>query len=373
MQHGELLFYQLNPLSEFIKTKNIWQSIEKNADNSFYLSWEWMGNWLGCLTGTENITFIYAEFNQQPVFCYFLGLKKGIQSKIIYCNRAYLNRTGNPQKDQITLEHNGILIDKDYAQHSNIIFEKNSNWDELVAQFVSPDQIKYLLNNNSSFNHRLEEEDKAFYVDLQQVRQSDNNLLPLLSSNKRSQIKRSLKAYEKQGAIRLEIAKTLEEALAAFDKLKELHQASWQKKGLAGSFSSSFPNHFHHRLISKYYPNGNIQLVTVYSGDSIIGCLYNFIYKQRIYFYQSGFVYHSENIYRPGLVTHLLAINHYAASGYQIYDFLVGEMDYKKSLSTHSYDMFSYRLRKHKKRFIIEDKLRKLKQKFKSLQTKNPS
>jgi len=60
----------------------------------------------------------------------------------------------------------------------------------------------------------------------------------------------------------------------------------------------------------------------------------------------------------------LLAINHYSSLGYDAYDFLVGEMDYKKSLSTHSYNMFSYRLRKNRTRFVIEDKLRKLKQKL---------
>jgi len=365
MQQKDLTFHQVNPFEEYELTKNTWLNIEKKSNTSFYLSWIWMANWLKCLSSDENIIFVYASYNNTPVFCYFLGIQKQISHKIIYSPRAYLNKTGNKRKDSITVEYNGILVDKDFQQTEfTEVFEKSNDWYELVAGFVSPHQVKYFNHQNPDFNCRIESEEKGFYVDLEAVRKSNNDLLPLLSKNKRSQIKRSMKAYAKEGDIRLENIKQPDDIINAINNLKELHQKAWQKKGLPGAFSNKFFTNFHEKLISNKSNSNNIDFINLYSGNTLIGSLYNFLFNNQVYFYQSGFEYRSENIYKPGLITHYLAINHYASLGYQTYDLLVGELDYKKSISSHSYPMPSYRLRTNKLRFKLEDSLRYLKSKI---------
>jgi CelD/BcsL family acetyltransferase involved in cellulose biosynthesis len=51
-------------------------------------------------------------------------------------------------------------------------------------------------------------------------------------------------------------------------------------------------------------------------------------------FYQSGLEPSSDNKVKPGLVAHALAITECAAAGLREYDFLAGDSQYKKSLST---------------------------------------
>ncbi|MBL4865491.1 MAG: GNAT family N-acetyltransferase [Pseudomonadales bacterium] len=371
MELEDISFHQLNPFLEFDQTMRIWQSIEKNAANSFYLSWVWMENWLSCLSSEDKVIFVFGEHKNKPVFCYFLGLKKGVDSKITYCNRAYLNGTGDFNKDAITIEQNGILIDKAFGE-SNLssVFQKASTWDELVARFLSPDQIKYFSQGSSHLNLRIEDEDKAFYVDLEQVRNSNNDLLPLLSKNKRSQIRRSIKAYEKVGPIKIEFATNPADAKACFTELQTLLQERQKQKYGEDYPISDFASKFHERLIAKYCARESVDLVTVFAGDCVIGHLYNFIDEEGVYFNQCGFEYRPENVYRPGLVCHLLLINHYASLGYPKYDFMVGEMDYKKSLSSGSYAMPTYRLRKNKIRFKIEDMVRKAKRDLSEYRTK---
>lgn len=367
MELSELSFHQINPFDEINKTKQIWLSIEAKANNSFYLSWSWMENWLNCLDSRQNIVFVYATNHNLPVFCYFLGLQSRFERKIIYARRAYLNQTGDRQLDCITIEHNGILIDQSFEQTNfTDVFQKSKLWDELVAKFIMVDQVRYFKQNTDKLNYRTEEEDKAFYIDLNKVRENQNDLLNLLSKNKRSQIKRSIKAYEKESPISLKFASNVTEALEFFTNLIELHQERWTNKGEVGSFSSLFLKKFHQKLITHYFNDGNIDLINIYSGDSLIGCLYNFRSNDNVYFYQSGFKYRQENVYRPGLVCHLLAVNHYASAGFQKYDLLVGEMEYKKSLSSECYLMPSYRLRKHLQRFKFEDYLRAKKPKNKN-------
>jgi len=366
MQQKDLVFHQVNPFEEHELTRDIWQSIEKTSNTSFYLSWTWMENWLKCLSSDEKVIFVYASYLSSPVFCYFLGIQKQIDNKIIYSSRAYLNKTGILEKDTITVEYNGILVDKNFQEIDfTQVFQKTNGWHELVAGFVSPHQTKYFDSQTTNYNCRIQSEEKGYYVDLEAVRKSNNDLLPLLSKNKRSQIKRSMKAYAKDGEIRLETAKNYDEIINSFNNLQELHQKAWQKKGLPGAFSNKFFTHFHKCLVKNNAGTKNIDFINVYAKNTLIGSLYNFIYDNQVYFYQSGFEYRTENVYKPGLITHYLAINHYASLGYQTYDLLVGELDYKKSISSHSYPMPSYRLRTNKLRFKLEDSLRYLKSKKK--------
>jgi len=379
MLQQEIVFKELNPFQNFEDTKRIWQSIEQNAETNFYLSWFWMENWLKSLSEPEsiekvgvkgktnnlnkdvNIIFIYAEKNAIPVFCYFLGLQTNIINKIIRTKRAYLNKVGDKKQDIITIEYNGILIDKYFAASGfTDVFKSSVKWDELIAQFVTPDQKKYFLKHNLYWNSRLEEDDKAFKIELDKVKQYNNDLLPLLSNNRRYQIRRTIKAYQQEGSIEYELSTTLDQKLNYFNDLKKMHQEHWQQKGRSGSFSYKYYTQFHERLIKNHYKKSRVEIFTLRCGKSPIGYLYFLIEGKNVYFYQSGFQYRDGNNFRPGLLSHYFAINHYAKLGFETYDFLVGDDDYKKSLSTEIYHMKSYRLRKNKIRFKLEDYIRKI-------------
>ncbi len=365
MSRSDLTFHQINPFDDYELAKNIWQEVEKNADNSFYLSWVWMENWLNCLSNDQNILLVYATLEESTVFCYFIGLKRGLDNKITYCTRAYLNKTGDRDKDSITVEYNGILATRTFIKSDfTSVFQGTNGWSELIAGFIEQGQSKYFSLSNQQFNHRIEEQDRGYAVDLEKVRQLGGDLLPMLSSNKRSQIRRSIRAYEKNGRIKIERADSPKKVADTFYHLKKMHQESWINKGQSSSFCGGFSKVFHDRLIKKYHVTNKIDLLTIYCGNKIIGCLYNFIYKKRVYFYQSGFQYQAGNVFRPGLICHLLAVNLYASEDLNSYDMLVGDMSYKKSLATNDYLMPSYRLRKNLIRFKVEDSLRKCKQKY---------
>jgi CelD/BcsL family acetyltransferase involved in cellulose biosynthesis len=64
-----------------------------------------------------------------------------------------------------------------------------------------------------------------------------------------------------------------------------------------------------------------------------VGILYNYVVQRKVFFYQSGFTYLSDNRVKPGLVTHTEAINYYLGRSLDEYDFLAGDSQYKQSLS----------------------------------------
>jgi CelD/BcsL family acetyltransferase involved in cellulose biosynthesis len=128
-------------------------------------------------------------------------------------------------------------------------------------------------------------------------------------------------------------AESLAEAHGLFTELVEVHQAAWQRRGRPGAFADAGIRRFHAALIDRAFSRGEVDLLRVAAGGRHIGTLYAFLRGGRVMSYQSGFCYGDDKREKPGLVCHALAIAHYAAQGYRVYDFLGGGDRYKTSLA----------------------------------------
>lgn len=119
----------------------------------------------------------------------------------------------------------------------------------------------------------------------------------------------------------------------------ELHQKRWAQRNQPGSLSSEYVLNSHKNLICKRFEHGEIQLLKVSAGNHVIGCLYNFVYDGRVLCADSGYSYLNANYYRPGFICDYYGIQHNAEKGLLSYDFMHGEQEYKKSLSTDYIDI----------------------------------
>jgi CelD/BcsL family acetyltransferase involved in cellulose biosynthesis len=146
-----------------------------------------------------------------------------------------------------------------------------------------------------------------------------------------------------------------------------LHQIEWKKRGEPGAFSNEYFYLFHRELIRTRFDRNEIQLLRIRSGTITIGILYSFVYQGDVLFYQSGFRYSTENVHRPGLVSHYLAVLHNARKGMKTYDFLAGDSAYKSSLSTDSTTMCWLRFVRNRRRLCLEKNLLVFKRQLKSL------
>src|SRR5262249_11203404 len=141
-------------------------------------------------------------------------------------------------------------------------------------------------------------------VDLEKVRGAVD-YLKLLGGSTRSQIRRSQKLYGARGKLALEVAASLDQARSMFDELVALHRHGWRGRGEAGA-SLPFVHDFPRRLIGRRFTAGEIQLLRVRAGDTTVGCLYNFVSRGEVLFYQSGLAYETDGKLKPGLVCHAL-------------------------------------------------------------------
>lgn len=321
------------PTSEidFKELKQVWSELEAKADASFFLSWSYIETWVNTL-GVNSALLRVTDSNGTVglvFYCTHTTRKHGIKT-----HQIWLNRTGDPQKDQIWSEFNDVLClrGREESVRSFMLSYLERHFphiDEFVLG-VSKSSIKNTPIPNALMQ-RIIWESNSYSLPLFDKYAKSDEYLSTLSKNTRHQIKRTQKILEKNGPVTLIAASSIEEALDTFDAAGELHKQRWPST--QSGFNNQDFTQFHRALITNAFSQGTVDLLTMKVGETPICYLYNFIYKNYVYFYLSGIQYSPDNRVKPGLLVHSLAIKHYAKRGMKVYDFMGGSSQYKQSLS----------------------------------------
>lgn len=368
--NGRVRYQSFDALTERDSVRQIWVDLLEKTPHSYFNSWGWMSTWLASLPADQEIKLFVTFLDDEPVVAFFAGRSRKLRYRFLPSYTLALNATGNSHFDLIYIEYNRVLVRPDFAPNWIELWDSAGHWDEFLLPGLASDfaQVAGLLADTiGAFHVIIDETENSYWVDLQKVRAVNMDYLSLLSSNRRSQIRRSLREYEQDGGLTIREAGNLSEALTMYKGLIELHQREWKKRGKLGAFANDYFRIFHERLIRERFENGEIQLMQVTAGSNPLGFLYSFLYKGNVIFYQSGFAYGEGNVHRPGLVSHYLGILHNASKGFGTYDFLAGEAQYKSSLSTNSTPMLWMRLVRSGVRLKFEKSLLAIRKKMKSM------
>ena len=341
-----------------------WRALEASCHPSFFTSWRWIGNLLTAVPPTSQPQLLRGTAKGKTVALALLGANRTRRRCGLVRSRGlYINETGDPRFDSVTIEHNGVLA---AAAFEPLI------WEELLAWFAElHDEADELHLSGSLLCLPTEALHKyslgctrtavpSYSVDVARLEESDGEVHALLSANARQQLRRAFRHFERSGPISLKEAATVAEALGYFDAMKTLHRASWERRGRPHSFAGQFFEPFHRLLIERSFAEGGIQFLRACAGDRVIGYLYNFRLGNRIYAYQSGFD-DADRRERPGFVTHALAIRYAFTSGAQVYDFMAGRNRLKESFATRSEPMRWQVVQQPRLAFRLEDLTRRLK------------
>jgi hypothetical protein len=276
----------------------------------------------------------------------------------------FVNATGISAFDRIYIEYNGFLCKKpEDFRFIDILKSLPNSWDEFYLPGLDTRSFpgRAALGDIYPYKTIVNDDLLSPFVDLDIVRARGGDYLSLLSANTRAQINRSYRLCEKTAPVHLEIARDTRSAMEIYNELVDLHEDTWANRSQEGAFSSDYLFQFHKQLIQSRFEYDEIQLLRIKCKNNTIGCLYNFVYKNTVYFYQSGINYNLDKQLKPGLVAHVEAIRHNATAGHKTYDFLGGEGRYKKSLATHHNRLVWIRLQKPLLRFRIESALKTFK------------
>lgn len=338
--------------------KTFCDSMYQKESDSFFLSYFWFDAWLQSLpesVSPQILLISETPFNAQndsgSVHIPDLAALVGIQQRKIIgysLSEAYINETGDEAFDDVVIERNGFL-EKTTGSRTALPVDKLFSFlkvNRLCINNMKHERLTKLLSRLELGRSRYFVSSRpSYYVALEKVRNADGGYASLISANKRRQIKRSLSLYEQQcGPVYLEEPDSLSKACDIFDKMVALHQREWNARGKEGTFANPFILSMHKKLLSSCFDKGKVRIFRVYGPQKTLGVIYGFVSSREFLYYQSGFLYGKDNRLKPGLLCHKLVIDKLAQEGFDVYDFLAGDAQYKKSLGTDAYRMSSLEL-----------------------------
>ncbi|MBL8698759.1 MAG: GNAT family N-acetyltransferase [Alphaproteobacteria bacterium] len=326
--------FRLEPAADAAATEARWRALEDRLAPPFFLTWPWMSAWLG-VTGVRP-QLLVGRADDSDVALGFIGGGPAADGTIA------LNETGVAAREVGYIEYNGLLSGLAPESLADgvlacLLGARSAGplrgWRALALSGVPVAWSERC--RAAGLVVELRAEQRCYAVDLDALRRSGSDVLSTLSANARQQLRRARRLYEAEGALavtRVAPGSATDEALA---ELIALHQARWIADGRPGAFAAPLFEPFVRQLIARSRPGGpHVEILRIAAGSRTIGLLLNLVAHGRIANYLSGFVAEDDNRRKPGLVSHLAAIDHHLAAGAACYDLLAGDARYKETLAT---------------------------------------
>lgn len=350
------LHARLAPISSLEILEQQWRKLESESDGSFFTSWSWIGTWVRQNQDECRLQLFELHSNDVLVALAIVDIESITRRKIIRSTTATLNEAADIRRNMF-IEYNGILTKRG--------FEENA-WRELLEQLCTLKGWDEIRLTNVTANVAYEEASKKLgltpvvdaansaWVTSIDADTNIDNIISKLGKNKRWQLRRSIKEYQKEGELSIDAATTAQQAQEYFQSMGILHRQRWQRVGEPGSYAYPRWVEFHTNLIEAAFNRGEIQLLRVQCGDRPIGFIYNFLWRGAVLVLQTGFATETHNTLRPGYVSHLLAMQFNAQRGFRQYDFMIGDSEYKSTLAHAGSHQMTVRLQRNRLKFRAE-------------------
>ncbi len=352
MIHATAQQESLPPLD---KLEPRWRALALRADGGFFLSWTWIGSWLRITRARPDLVSVRDEAGVE-IGLALLGLSREPR-KLGAQKTLRLNEAGDVDADRMFIEYNAPLAARDAEDDVTgavaALIARRRDWRVLRLSGVSDDCA--LVAAVPARRRILVDVSPAYGVALAAVREAVGDYLSLLSSNTRSQIRRSLKDHG-DGEIGVARASSDTEIDAWLAQMATLNVGRHDDNAWDAPLFRAFAA----EIAKTGLASGAVDLLRVTIGGDVTGYLLNFVHGDRAMNYQSAFCEPVSPKDKPGLITHMAAVAHYAGRGLALYSLLAGKDRYKQSLATGAEELQWWQLERFSPRLEAEYWLRRV-------------
>ncbi|MBS0207214.1 MAG: GNAT family N-acetyltransferase [Planctomycetes bacterium] len=348
------------PASSRIEAMTLWKSLEVELCNQrLTCSSAWTDTWLDHYGGLVPFQFVIGM--RQGTIVGIALLTQGVRQSAgpFRLKTWHVGTAGEPESTSVCVQYNSVLCHPDdwidFGQALWNWAQQETNCDEFRWDGFESTSIAPLL---AQYPQSRVERRVAYYFDLESVRATGEDPIMRLGSHTRANIRRTQRDL---GGVQVEWAETIERAEFLFHQLVELHQARWNSIGLPGVYSSERFHDFHLDLLHRLFPLGLMSLVGVSAGGRLLACSQLLVDNNRTHFYQCGRVPSSGRV-SHGLILDYSCICECLRRGFDEVDFLGGETDHKRRLSTSQAELAWVAWRRPNIKNTAIDTLRRIKQ-----------
>ena len=343
-----------------------WRSLESRVDVPFSLSWCWIGAWLPMARAETDVFVFECRKDEDVVAMCFVTICEARRLKgHLSVRQLQLNEYRSEELNMV-IAYNGLLGEPQYLDAAWDCFFRTASkwsgrWDEIALNSLVDTQYALVENHLNGLNLEVDRIDKAWKIAFDSEVASIDDLLRFFKQKSRQQLRQTLKAYQELGELKVRAAEDACQALAMFKNMEELHTKRWEKVGKSGCYANTNWVGFHTRIIQHCFDTGHVQVLEISCADKPIGYLYGHIYRNKVYMQQTGFAQTSSTKYRPGYISHFMAILLNLYKGNLHYDFLPdGQDSYKRFFAPEGRSVYYARAARPRLKLRLEKALRNM-------------
>jgi CelD/BcsL family acetyltransferase involved in cellulose biosynthesis len=310
---------------------SVWNPLlSQSRSDSIFLTWEWVFNWWQVYgQGKELCVLVLKGQNGDIIAIAPFYVRKKKVFKSFSTHEVRFLGTG----EDVSPDYLDLIIMKDREEEAiNAFMEyisRKDGWDVLNLTDMLSTSISYaLLKKAAADNGFIVESSECATCPYIQIPSSWEDYIEGLSKNMRYNVKRRIHNLEKNFKTRYFMWQDIEGLQNAMERLAFLHHKRWEEKSSIHSFSSKEYNTFHQAVAKEFVSKGWLQLSCLELNGEIAGILYDYRYKNKIYYYQGGFD-PSFYKYSLGLVLRAYVIQKAIEDGIKEIDLLKGGYDHK--------------------------------------------
>ena len=328
--------YEIKVFSELnSELKEYWVKLETNSNNYCFQSYDWFENWVNVfqLNNKNNSICIIVILLKSEVFGI---IPFQIEAK---SSLKILKWAGTDQSDYC-----GPILNKKFLTDKETFIDL---WKQIIKSLPSIDLI-YLNKQPKS----IEKIDNPFVSCLKNYKDSNtyNILLPnswddyvkkILKKNFFLQNERKKKQLKKAGKLKFKIATSKEEKNKFLNELilqKNIKLKLSDNKNIFKENSLNFYKNFENANLS----NIKTHLCALSLNEELIAIHWGVIYKKRFYYLLLSMKEGELDRYSPGRLLISLLIRWSISKKIKIFDFTLGEENYKKSWSNSTDELYNY-------------------------------
>ncbi len=310
---------------------SVWNHLlSESFSDTIFLTWEWVFNWWWNYGhGKELRVLVLKDKNEDIIAIAPLYARRKKILKGFLINEVRFLGTG----EDVSPDYLDFIIKKGREEEAIKAFMDHlsgkDGWDilnltDMLSTSISAEILEKIIPKNGL---KIVKHECATcpYI---QLSSSWEDYIESLSKNTRYNVKRRMRNLEKNFKVRYFIWENIEKLEYAMERLAFLHNKRWEEKGSRHSFSSKEYNAFHKTVARDFALKGWLNLSCLELNGEIVGMLYDYRYKTKLFYYQGGF---DPALYKHslGLVLRAYVIQKAIEDGIEEIDLLKGGYDHK--------------------------------------------
>lgn len=353
------------PATERAQALAVWRHLEHRLPvTPLMCSVDWTETWLRHYGDVVPHRYVLFSRGHLPVGIVLLAFGVEENQGLFPVHAWHLGTAGELDHESVFVEYNALLCDPGERpqiwQQLMSLLDQEDDWDELRLDGFAEQDLPFSPTDDHDWEIICK---KSHYVSLEAVRSSGRELMSFLGDSTRKAIRQNLRFYTPW---QTEWSSSVAHARDIFEDLVQLHQMRWRSEGYPGCYASPRFTAFHHELLERLVPKGDMALFRVRHGKETLGCVQIIIDRQRALVYQTGRSIKDPK-HSPGLIADYLAMQACLERGYRDFDFMAGDSMHKQRLTTHHTDMIWAVRRRPRLKYVIINRLRQIKRWLRSL------